>query len=803
MYDHRSVEKKWQAVWEKTNAFKTEEKSNKKAYILDMFPYPSGAGLHVGHPEGYIATDIVSRYKRLNGYDVLHPIGWDAFGLPAEQYALKTGNDPAEFTLHNINNFRRQLKMLGFSYDFSKEVNTSDPKFYITTQWIFKQLYKHGLASIEMVDVNWCEELGTVLANEEILEQNGQMVSERGNYPVVKKPMRQWVLKITAYAEKLLEGLDELDWNDSIKTLQRNWIGKSVGTEIDFKVDNKDFSLTVFTTRPDTIFGVSYLSIAPEHNLVSKLVTEENRQAVEQLQQAVISMNQIKRSNDSRPKKGVFSGSYAIHPITQELIPIFVSDYVLNSYGTGVVMAVPCHDQRDWEFAKAHNLLFKPVIEGSWSEKAYTEDGVHINSQFLDGLNNSQATTKINEYLVNNKIGKIQTKYRLRDWVFSRQRYWGEPFPVLFDENDNILLVDDIVELPKSKNIKPSGTGESPLANLKDWLYVEIDGKKYRHDTNTMPQWAGSSWYFLAYILKNSDGTYEPIDSEEAKRRFKKWLPVDLYVGGQEHAAGHLLYARFWHRFLFDIGIVPTKEPFLKLVNQGMILGTDGQKMSKSLGNVINPDDIVEELGADTLRVYEMFMGPLTDTKPWSVDPINGIRKWLDRILNQVTRLINQPLSKEVNIELESEINILICEVSENIEKVKFNIAISKMMVFINFLAKCESIHDLKILRDFAILLSPFAPHLAEEILEMLNEKQIKEQTWPLLDEFKIIKPQTVIAVQVNGKVRGEIAIEEDWTEEKVVQEAQKVESVKRHLENKQIVKVIYRPGVILNIISK
>ncbi|MGX9340502.1 leucine--tRNA ligase [Mycoplasma sp. 3341] len=803
MYDHRSVEKKWQAVWEKTNAFKTEEKSNKKAYILDMFPYPSGAGLHVGHPEGYIATDIVSRYKRLNGYDVLHPIGWDAFGLPAEQYALKTGNDPAEFTLHNINNFRRQLKMLGFSYDFSKEVNTSDPKFYITTQWIFKQLYKHGLASIEMVDVNWCEELGTVLANEEILEQNGQMVSERGNYPVVKKPMRQWVLKITAYAEKLLEGLDELDWNDSIKTLQRNWIGKSVGTEIDFKVDNKDFSLTVFTTRPDTIFGVSYLSIAPEHNLVSKLVTEENRQAVEQLQQAVISMNQIERSNDSRPKKGVFSGSYAIHPITQELIPIFVSDYVLNSYGTGVVMAVPCHDQRDWEFAKAHNLLFKPVIEGSWSEKAYTEDGVHINSQFLDGLNNSQATTKINEYLVNNKIGKIQTKYRLRDWVFSRQRYWGEPFPVLFDENDNILLVDDIVELPKSKNIKPSGTGESPLANLKDWLYVEIDGKKYRHDTNTMPQWAGSSWYFLAYILKNSDGTYEPIDSEEAKRRFKKWLPVDLYVGGQEHAAGHLLYARFWHRFLFDIGIVPTKEPFLKLVNQGMILGTDGQKMSKSLGNVINPDDIVEELGADTLRVYEMFMGPLTDTKPWSVDPINGIRKWLDRILNQVTRLINQPLSKEVNVELESEINILIREVSENIEKVKFNIAISKMMVFINFLAKCESIHDLKILRDFAILLSPFAPHLAEEILEMLNEKQIKEQTWPLLDEAKIIKPQTIIAVQVNGKVRGEIAIEEDWTEEKVVQEAQKVESVKRHLENKQIVKVIYRPGVILNIISK
>ncbi|MGX9358305.1 leucine--tRNA ligase [Mycoplasma sp. 128] len=803
MYDHRSVEKKWQAVWEKTNAFKTEEKSNKKAYILDMFPYPSGAGLHVGHPEGYIATDIVSRYKRLNGYDVLHPIGWDAFGLPAEQYALKTGNDPAEFTLHNINNFRRQLKMLGFSYDFSKEVNTSDPKFYITTQWIFKQLYKHGLASIEMVDVNWCEELGTVLANEEILEQNGQMVSERGNYPVVKKPMRQWVLKITAYAEKLLEGLDELDWNDSIKTLQRNWIGKSVGTEIDFKVDNKDFSLTVFTTRPDTIFGVSYLSIAPEHNLVSKLVTEENRQAVEQLQQAVISMNQIERSNDSRPKKGVFSGSYAIHPITQELIPIFVSDYVLNSYGTGVVMAVPCHDQRDWEFAKAHNLLFKPVIEGSWSEKAYTEDGVHINSQFLDGLNNSEATTKINEYLVNNKIGKIQTKYRLRDWVFSRQRYWGEPFPVLFDENDNILLVDDIVELPKSKNIKPSGTGESPLANLKDWLYVEIDGKKYRHDTNTMPQWAGSSWYFLAYILKNSDGTYEPIDSEEAKRRFKKWLPVDLYVGGQEHAAGHLLYARFWHRFLFDIGIVPTKEPFLKLVNQGMILGTDGQKMSKSLGNVINPDDIVEELGADTLRVYEMFMGPLTDTKPWSVDPINGIRKWLDRILNQVTRLINQPLSKEVNVELESEINILIREVSENIEKVKFNIAISKMMVFINFLAKCESIHDLKILRDFAILLSPFAPHLAEEILEMLNEKQIKEQTWPLLDEAKIIKPQTIIAVQVNGKVRGEIAIEEDWTEEKVVQEAQKVESVKRHLENKQIVKVIYRPGVILNIISK
>ncbi|MBN0919647.1 leucine--tRNA ligase [[Mycoplasma] gypis] len=803
MYNHKEIEKKWQKIWDETQAFKTTNNSDKKAYILDMFPYPSGAGLHVGHPEGYTATDIISRYKRLNGYDVLHPIGWDAFGLPAEQYALKTGNDPEIFTEKNINNFRRQVKMLGFSYDFDKEINTTDPKYYVQTQWIFKKLYEKGLASIENVDVNWCEGLGTVLANEEILEKNGQMVSERGEFPVVKKPMRQWVLKITDYAEELLQGLENLDWTDSLKSLQRNWIGKSVGTEIKFKFSNLDQYLNVFTTRADTIFGVSYVCVAPEYENILEMTTEEHKKEVEKLIEETTKLSSIERSNESRSKNGAFTGLYVINPVNGKKLPVYVADYVLNSYGTGAVMAVPAHDQRDFEFAKKYQLPLNQVIEGNIENQAFAGDGVHINSEFLNGLKNEEAKAKINEYLVANNLGSIKTKYRLRDWIFSRQRYWGEPFPVLFDEEGNIKLVDDIVVLPKTTNIKPSGTGESPLANLKDWLYVEIDGKKYRHDTNTMPQWAGSSWYFLAYILKNADGSYEKLDSPEAMQRFKKWLPVDLYIGGQEHATLHLLYARFWHRFLFNIGVVPTEEPFFKLVNQGMILGTDGQKMSKSLGNVINPDDIVESLGADTLRVYEMFMGPLTDTKAWSEDSINGIRKWLERVNTQVLRVFGNGISKEVNQEIESEINILINEITDNIEKLKFNIAISKMMVFINSLAKVEQIHDFCILKTFLILLSPFAPHISEELLETLGFAQIKDQKWPVANTEKILEKITYIGVQVNGKVRGEIGIKKDWSADEVIENAKNIESVKKHLENKQIIKVIYKESAILNFICK
>ncbi|QJG66789.1 leucine--tRNA ligase [Mycoplasma phocoenae] len=804
MYDHKNIEKKWQKIWDETKAFKTTEHNEKKAYILDMFPYPSGAGLHVGHPEGYTATDIVSRYKRLNGYDVLHPIGWDAFGLPAEQYALKTGNHPAIFTEKNIENFKKQIKMLGFSYDFDKEINTSKPEYYVTTQWIFKELYKHGLASIENVDVNWCEGLGTVLANEEVLEtKDGKKVSERGNFPVTKKPMKQWVLKITKYAEKLLEGLEDIDWTDSLKALQRNWIGKSEGTEISFWVQDTSEYIRVFTTRPDTIFGVSYVCIAPEHPLINKIVTSEHKKEVEDFIAKVELMSQIDRTNDSRVKNGVFTGSYVLHPMTDEPIPVYVADYVLGSYGTGAVMAVPAHDQRDYEFAQRYNLPMIQVLEGDISEKAMTEDAKHINSEFLNGLNIEEATKNINKFLVDNMYGKVETKYKLRDWIFSRQRYWGEPFPVLFDEDGKVLLIEDLVELPNANKIEPSGTGESPLANLKDWLWVEIDGVKYRHDTNTMPQWAGSSWYFLAYILKNEDGTYTKINSPEAKKRFAKWLPVDLYIGGQEHATLHLLYARFWHRFLYDIGVVTTKEPFAKLINQGMILGTDGQKMSKSLGNVINPDDIVEEFGADTLRIYEMFMGPLTDTKTWNTTTLKGTRKWLDRIDSQFTRLLNNEFTNVINEELNSELHVLIKEFTECIEKLKFNIAISKMMVFINYLAKLEQIPDTKCLKDFLIMLSTFAPHFAEEWLEKLGEKQIQYQTWPQFDESLIIEKKIFIGVQINGKVRGELGIEEGWTEEDVIKAAQEVPSVIKHIENKQIIKVIYKENTILNIICK
>lgn len=629
MYNHIKIEKKWQQVWENEKTFKTTENKDKKYYVLDMFPYPSGSGLHVGHPEGYTATDIVARYKRFNGFDVLHPIGWDAFGLPAEQYAIQTGNDPVNFTNRNINNFRFQLKSLGFSYDYDKEINTTDPKYYVWTQWIFSQMYKNGLAEIKEIDVNWCEGLGTVLANEEVIEdEQGNKISERGSFPVYKKPMKQWILKITNYADKLLDGLDDLDWPNSLKNLQRNWIGKKV------------------------------------------------------------------------------------------------------------------------------------------------------------------------------KGGK--TTYHLRDWVFARQRYWGEPFPIAFDDQNNILLIENLVELPIMKNIKPSGNGESPLANNKDWLYFDYKGKKYRRDSNTMPQWAGSSWYYLGYILKNDDETYLDLNSKEAYSRFQKWLPVDLYIGGQEHAVLHLLYARFWHKVLFDLKIVPTNEPFLKLINQGMILGSDNQKMSKSKGNVIDPMVIINSHGADTLRVYEMFMGPLTDTKLWNEKAIDGTKKWLDRVWRIISKYINNEYAidkEDINVELESNYNILIREVTKNIEESKFNIAISNLMIYINYLYKINCINSQKYLADFLILLSPFAPHIAEELIEKLGNKQMINQIWPKCNESKIIPDKLSVVIQVNGKVRANIDIWEKMNEKEIIEKAKNEKNVAKFLSSNKIIKTIIIKNKLINFV--
>lgn len=683
-YNHQEIEAKWQKYWADNKTFRTGTDKNKpKFYALDMFPYPSGAGLHVGHPEGYTATDILSRYKRAQGFNVLHPMGWDAFGLPAEQYAMDTGNDPAEFTAENIANFKRQINSLGFSYDWEREVNTTDPNFYKWTQWIFTKLYEKGLAYEAEVAVNWVEELGTAIANEEVLPDG---TSERGGYPVVRKPMRQWMLKITAYAERLLEDLEEVDWPESIKEMQRNWIGKSVGADVTFEVAGTDKSFEIFTTRPDTLFGATYAVLAPEHDLVDAITTPEQKEAVAEYRRKASLKSDLARTDLSKEKTGAFTGAYAINPINGRKMPIWVADYVLASYGHGAVMAVPAHDERDWEFAKVYGLEILPVVEGGNVEEAvYTEDGPHINSEFLNGLDKAQAIEKAIEFLEEKKIGKKKITYRLRDWLFSRQRYWGEPIPIIHweDGTSTALSEDELpLVLPVTSDIKPSGTGESPLANLTDWLEVtRADGLKGRRETNTMPQWAGSSWYYLRYIdPNNSEALADP-------ELLKEWLPVDIYVGGAEHAVLHLLYARFWHKVLYDLGVVPTKEPFQKLFNQGMILGTsyrdhrgalvatdkvekrDGgfyhmetgealeqapAKMSKSLKNVVNPDDVVEHYGADTLRVYEMFMGPLDASIPWSEEGLEGARKFLDRAVRMIE---NSEIKAENNGELDKVYN--------------------------------------------------------------------------------------------------------------------------------------------------
>ena len=808
VYNHRVIEKKWQKYWDENKTFKTlDDHTKEKFYALDMFPYPSGAGLHVGHPEGYTATDILSRYKRANGYNVLHPMGWDAFGLPAEQYALDTGNDPRDFTKTNIDTFRRQIKELGFSYDWDREVNTTDPNYYKWTQWIFKKLYEKGLAYVDEVPVNWCPALGTVLSNEEVIDGK----SERGGHPVERRPMRQWVLKITDYAEKLLADLDILDWPESLKAMQRNWIGKSVGAEIDFKIEGTDKVFTVFTTRADTVFGVSYCVLAPEHKLVEEIVTEGQKAAVEEYLDIVKRKSDLERTDLNKDKTGVFTGAYAINPVNGEKVELWIADYVLASYGTGAVMAVPAHDERDYEFATKFNLPIKAVIEDNGEVVVpFYGDGKHINSDFINGLNNEEAISKVIEFLEENKVGRSKVTYKLRDWLFSRQRYWGEPIPIIHWEDGTMTTVPDSelpLLLPETDNIKPSGTGESPLANIEEWLNV-VDpetGKKGKRETNTMPQWAGSCWYYLRYIDPHNDEMFA--DPE----KLKYWLPVDVYIGGAEHAVLHLLYARFWHKVLYDLDLVPSREPFQKLFNQGMILaeGKDGrpEKMSKSKGNVVNPDDIIVSHGADTLRVYEMFMGPLDASIAWSENGLDGSRRFLDRVyrlfVDEETGKVNDKVQDKDNVELEVSYNYTVKKVSEDIEILGFNTAISQLMVFVNDCYKAEYIPR-KYALGFIQLLAPFAPHLAEEMWEVYgNTESISYVPWPTFDESKLVSATVEIVVQLMGKVKAKLDVKKDLTPAELEQIVLANEEVKELIEGKQVMKVIVVPGRLVNIVAK
>ncbi len=793
MKDHLKIEPKWQAFWEKNETFKTNvwDFDKPKAYILDMFPYPSGAGLHVGHPEGYTATDIISRMKRMQGYNVLHPMGWDAFGLPAEQYALNTGHHPADFTKKNIETFKSQIKALGLSYDWSKEISTTDPEYYKWTQWIFIQLYNKGLAYVDEIPVNWCPELGTVLANEEVIDGK----SERGNFPVYRVPMRQWVLRITEYAERLLEDLDLVEWPVSTKEMQINWIGKSVGANVVFKVDQHDLEFTVFTTRSDTLFGATYCVLAPEHPFVSQITTAEQKADVEAYIQACATKSDLQRTELNKEKTGVFTGAYALNPANQKLIPIWIADYVLASYGTGAIMAVPAHDERDYEFAKKFGLEIVAVLEGGDIEKAaFTGDGLHINSDFLNGLNKEDALKTMNAWLVEHKCGEAKVSYKLRDWLFSRQRYWGEPIPIVLMEDGTKRTVDIHelpLELPAVDNYKPSDKGESPLSNAGTWLDVEIDGVKGKRETNTMPQWAGSCWYYLRYIDPRND------DAIAASELLKHWLPVDLYVGGAEHAVLHLLYARFWHKVLYDIGVVPTKEPFAKLFHQGMILGENGEKMSKSRGNVINPDLIIESHGADSLRVYEMFMGPLEAALPWSNTGLDGTKKWLDRVdrfFSEVAEFVD-----ENDHGLDKVYHYTVKKVTHDIETLNFNTAVSQMMIFIN-----ECFKQGKIYRPYAHgfiqMFSCFAPHLGEELWTQVTGKQgISFEAWPTYDEKYLVEDEVELVIQVNGKIRAKLLVAFDAEQATIEEEAKKL--VVSYMEGKTLRKVIYVKNKLLNFV--
>ena len=798
MYEARKVEEKWQKYWDEHETFKTDvwDFSKPKFYCLDMFPYPSGQGLHVGHPEGYTATDIISRYKRMKGFNVLHPMGWDAFGLPAEQYAINTGNHPAGFTENNIQTFKRQLKMLGFSYDWSKEVSTADPKFYKWTQWIFKQLYEDGYAKCVDMPVNWCEELGTVLANDEVIDGK----SERGGYPVIRKNMRQWVLTIPKYAEKLLEGLEKIDWPESTKEMQKNWIGKSVGAHVDFKIANTDFTFTVFTTRPDTLFGATYCVMAPEHEYVDQITTDEQKEQVNAYKLECAKKSDLERTELNKEKTGVFTGAYAINPVNGKEIPIWISDYVLAGYGTGAIMAVPAHDTRDYEFAKKFDIPIIQVLEGGdISKEAFIEDGVHINSEFLNGLGKQEAIDQMIAWLEEHHVGKKQINYHIRDWIFARQRYWGEPIPIVHFEDGSMKAIDDSelpLVLPELEDYRPSKNGDSPLEKATSWTHVTVDGKEAKRETSTMPGSAGSSWYFLRYIDPNND--HEIAD----KKLLEHWLPVDLYVGGPEHAVGHLLYSRFWNHYLYDKGIVPVEEPFQKLRHQGMILGSNGEKMSKSRGNVINPDDIVKEYGADTLRVYEMFMGPLEASKPWDTKGVEGARRFLDRVYRYFAE--EHCIREEENKNLEKIYHATVKKVTNDYETLNFNTAISQMMIFVNALYKEEFIPR-EYAEGFMKLLNPVAPHITEEIWhEVLgHENTITYETWPTYDESKLVEDTYTMVVQVNGKVRGKIEVSTNASKEEMESLAMSIENVKKNIEGKEIVKVITIPSKLVNIVVK
>ena len=800
-YNHHEVEKKWQQYWFENKTFKTDVHSDKeKIYALDMFPYPSGSGLHVGHPEGYTATDITARMKRMQGYEVLHPMGWDAFGLPAEQYALDTGNSPAEFTEENIATFKRQIQELGFSYDWDREINTTDPSYYKWTQWIFTKLHEKGLAYMDEIEVNWCPALGTVLANEEVIDGK----SERGDHPVVKKPMRQWVLKITEYADRLLEDLEELDWPESIKDMQRNWIGRSEGAEVTFTIADSNKEFQVFTTRPDTLFGATYAVLSPEHPFVKDITTDEQRKAVEAYVEEVENKPEIERTDASKEKTGAFTGAYAINPANNEQVPIWISDYVLMSYGTGAIMAVPAHDERDYEFASKYDIPIVEVVKGgNIEEAAYTGDGEHVNSQFLNGLHTEEAITTMIDWLEDEGKGKREVTYRLRDWLFSRQRYWGEPIPIIHWEDGTMTTVPEEelpLVLPEMTEIKPSGTGESPLAN-SEWVNV-VDpktGMKGRRETNTMPQWAGSCWYYLRFIDAHND---EQIADPEL---LKKWLPVDLYIGGAEHAVLHLLYARFWHKFLYDIGVVHTKEPFYKLYNQGMILGGNNEKMSKSKGNVVNPDDIVHSHGADTLRLYEMFMGPLDADVAWSTTGLDGARRFLDRawrlIINEDGTVADKIIN-EHHASMEKTYHETVKKVTMDFENLHFNTAISQMMVFVNEGYKVEKISK-QFIQGFVQLLYPIAPHLGEELWDALGYKDtITYEPWPTYDESKLTEAEVEVVIQVMGKVRSKLQVAKDISKEELETMALAEEKIQPWLEGKTIRKVIVVPGKLVNIVA-
>jgi leucyl-tRNA synthetase len=860
-YDPQQIEKKWRQFWKEQETFRTPENHNKpKYYVLDMFPYPSGAGLHVGHPEGYTATDIIARYKRMNGFNVLHPIGWDAFGLPAEQYAVKTGIHPRITTQKNIQHFRKQLQSLGFSYDWNREINTTDPEYYRWTQWIFLKLYKKGLAYQDEVPVNWCPELGTVLANEEVI--NGR--SEVGGYPVIRRPMRQWVLKITEYADRLLEGLDELDWPRSTKEMQRNWIGKSVGADIDFQLAKGGHKIRVFTTRPDTIFGATYLVLAPEHYLVNKITTEEKMPEMAAFKAKAAQQSELERTQLQTEKRGLFIGSYAINPATNEKISIWVADYVLGKYGTGAIMAVPGQDERDWEFAEKYALPIIRTVQppADVDEKVYTGEGTIINSDFLNGLSVADGKQKVTEWLETNGIGKKTVNYKLRDWLFSRQRYWGEPFPIIHvDDESRALPEEDLpVKLPELEDFQPSETGEPPLSKAAEWINTTDPetGEPAQRETNTMPQWAGSCWYYLRYCSPHYEAG--PVSPEEENY----WLPVDLYIGGAEHSVLHLLYARFWHKVLYDCGVLKTKEPFLRLVHQGIILGeteytgykrngewididnvdnpedeslekvnlseeevdkigdrfvvkntsikidAKAHKMSKSRGNVVNPEDVIETYGADSMRLYEMFMGPLQQVKSWSTKDVDGVYRFLARVWRLMIDEENGTLHEEIteNTPSKEQLKTLhecIKKVTDDINDLSFNTAISALMIFVNEANKWEK-YPVSVLESFIKLLSPFAPHLAEELWRRLGHKEtITYEPWPEFEEKYLISNTLIYPVQVNGTVRANIEVSTEKAKNKlfVLKKAKAEKNVQRYLEEGTLVKEIFVPERIVNFVVK